>query len=45
MMQKFFAGPIKVMSVYMGHKVIVFENTVTIKVNKELKGQKEANHL
>ena len=29
----------------MGREVIVFKNTVAIKVNKELKGQEEANHL
>ena len=29
----------------MGRKVIIFKNTVAIRVNKELKGQEEVNYL
>ena len=29
----------------MGRKVVIFKNTVASRVNKELEGQKEVNHL
>ena len=44
-MQEFFARPIKVINAYIGREVIIFKNAGAIRVNKELKGQKEVNHL
>ena len=36
--QEFLARPIKVISAYVGREVVIFENAVAIRVNKELEG-------
>ena len=45
MIQEFLTRPIKVISAYMGHKVVVFKNAVAIRVNRELKRLKEFTYI
>ena len=35
--QQFLTRPIKVISAYIGYKIIIFKNVVAIRVNKKLK--------